>query len=262
MTDEEQKAYDEEYDRAAQALEEAANKATTSRDDQGKFAKAEPEPEKVKEEPAKTEEVADPAKPAEPDPLAEIRSKLDATEKALKDTKAWGTKNAQELAALRRESEERKRLENRPPILDANPELEAAIKYVVPEPEKAPEHPRAAWNETVLKAHPGIFDKDIDPELEQSILKRLEGNQEALEDPIVAIREITAEKLAHAERIVGKRFAAETAKAREKGAMNVPGAGGGGQQKTAVDTDLEAVNRIANMSSTEFEKERRKVMGY
>lgn len=261
MTDEEQKAYDEEYAREAQKLEEAAT-ATTSRDDTGRFAKQDPEPEKVKEEPAKTDEAAEPAKTTEPDPLAEIRTKLDATEKALKDTKAWGTKNAQELAALRRESEERKRAENRPAILDANPELEAAIKYVVPPAEEPKADPRAQWLQIVDKAHPGIFDKDIDPELEQALLKRLEGNQEAREDPLVAIREITAEKLAHAERIVGKRFAAESAKSREKGAMSVPGAGGGGSQRTAVDTDLEAVNRIANMSPSEFEKERRKVMGY
>lgn len=261
MTDEEQKAYDEEYAREAQKLEEAAN-ATTSRDDNGRFAKT-AEPEKVKEEPAtKTEGVEEPAKPAEPDPLAEIRTKLDATEKALKDTKAWGTKNAQELAALRRESEERKRAETRPAILDANPELEAAIKYVRPEVEQERPDPRTQWLQIVDKAHPGIFDKSIDPELEQALLKRLEGNQEAREDPLVAIREITAEKLAHAERIVGKRFAAESAKTREKSAMSVPGAGGGGSQKTSVDSDLEAVNRIANMSSTEFEKERRKVMGY
>lgn len=257
MTDEEQKAYDEEYAREAQKLEEAANGATTSRDEQGKFAKAEPE----KAEPAKTEVEAEPAKPAEPDPLAEIRSKLDATEKALKDTKAWGTRNAQELAALRRESEERKRAETRPAILDANPELEAAIKYVVPVAEEPKVDPATQWHEIVSKAHPGIFDKNIDPELEQALLKRLEGNPE-IADPLVAIREITAEKLAYTERLVGKRFAAETAKSREKGAMSVPGAGGGGGQRTAVDADLEAVNRIANMSPSEFEKERRRVMGY
>lgn len=261
MTEEEQKAYDEEYAREAQKLEEAAQ-ATTSRDDQGRFAKP-AEPETAEQEPAKkTEAEAEPAKPAEPDPLAEIRKKLDATEKALLDTKAWGTRNAQELAALRRESEERKRAESRPTILDANPELEAAIKYVVPEVEKPRPDPRTQWLEIVNKAHPGIFDVNIDPDLEQALVKRLEANQEAREDPLVAIREITAEKLAHAERVVGKRFAAESAKAREKGAMNVPGAGGGGSQRAAVDTDLEAVNRIANMSPAEFEKERRKVMGY
>lgn len=262
MTDEEQKAYDEEYAREAQKLEEAAQ-ATTSRDEQGRFAKDEQQPAKVDASTEKKTEVeAEPAKPAEPDPLAEIRSKLDATEKALKDTKAWGTKNAQELAALRRESEERKRAESRPAILDAHPELEAAIKYVRPEVEQPRPDPRTQWLEIVDQAHPGIFDKSIDPELEQALLKRLEGNQEALESPLVAIREITAEKLAHAERLVGKRFAAENAKAREKGAMSVPGAGGGGGQKTAIDADLEAVTRIQNMSPAEFDRERRRVMGF
>ncbi len=253
--------YQKEYDKAAAELEAAAQ-ATTARGPDGKFVKAEPvEPEK---KPEPTPEVKpEPAKPeAEPDPLAELRAKVEKTEKALKDTQAWGTKNAQELAQLRKEAQERQRQANRPAILDANPELEQAIKYVVPEPEKPAADPQKQWQAAIEVAHPGIFDKSIDPELEKALLARFAAVGEAIQDPLIAIREISAEKLAHTERLIGQRFAAETAKGAQKSAMSVPGAGAGGAAKGApLDSDLEAKNRILNMSPAEFEKERRRVLG-
>lgn len=259
MTEEE---YQKEYDKAAAELDAAA-KATTARGADGKFVKAEeskePEPKQaavIEPEPEKQEHVE-----AAPDPLAEIRAKLEKTEKALQDTKAWGTKTSQELAALRKEAEERKRAAERPAILDANPELEQAIKYVVPPPAPNPDKVALdAWQSTIETVHPGIFNKDIDPELEKAILARFEALNGAQTDPLIAIREITAEKLAFAERQLGKRFAAETQKASQKSAMAVPGAGSGGVHKAPVDSDAEAVNRILNMTPAEFEKERLKAL--
>lgn len=244
--------YKQEYDKAAAELEAAAQ-ATTARGPDGKFVKA--------EEPAKEPEKAPvvQAEP-EPDPLAEIRAKLEKTEKALKDTQAWGTKNAQALARIEREQLERKRQAERPAILDANPELEQAIKYVVPQPEKV-EDGQEKWREVIEKAHPGIFNKDIDPELESGVRARFDALGADVQDPLIAIREITAEKVAHAERLIGKRVAAESQKAAQKSAMSVPGAGAGGAKTAPVDADLEARNRILNMSPADFEKERRRVLG-
>jgi hypothetical protein len=83
----------------------------------------------------------------------------------------------------------------------------------------------------------------------------------AWQDPLVAIREITEEKLAHGERQLGKRFAAEAAKLKEKSAMSVPGAGAGSGAKAPVDAQLAEVDRIRNMSDAEFQKEVRRGQG-
>lgn len=248
MTDEE---YQAEYDKATAALD-----AGTPIE----LAKT-PEPEiaKVEEPKAPEVKVEEPVK--EVDPLQELREKVEKTEKALKDTQAWGTKNAQELANLRREQQEREHALNRPAILDANPELEAAIKYVNPQPVQQHDSTEQ-WRAIVSKAHPGIFDVTIDPELEQALMVRLQSLGKEVEDPLIVIREISLEKQAHTERMIGKRFAAEAAKAAQKTAMSVPGAGVGGARTAPQDADLEAKNRILNMSPSEFEKERRKVIGY
>lgn len=237
--------YQKEYDKAAAELDSAATPATT---EPVKEEGVTPEPEKAPEQ-------------QEPDPLAEIREKLEKTEKALKDTQAWGTRNAQALARIEREAQERKRQAERPPILDANPELEQAIRYVVPQQEAPEVNHQEQWKTIVESAHPGIFDKSIDPELENALMGRLSALGDAVSDPLVVIREITAEKIAHTERQIGKRFAAEAAKMAQRSAMSVPGAGAGGA-KVSTDPDLEAKNRILNMSPAEFEKERRKVLGY
>jgi len=256
--------YQKEYDKAMKELEgEAAGKPTTATTEEV-TDKATPETP-AKEEPAKAEPektTPEPEKTPEPDPLEEIRAKLAKTEKALKDTQSWGTRNAQELAQLKRESDERKRQAERPAILDANPELEAAIKFVAPAVEPQGPDPLAIRNQIIERAHPGIFNMDVDPELVKGIMARYDALGDDVIDPLACIREITAEKLAHTERQIGKRFAAESAKAAQKSAMSVPGAGGGGVKNANLDADLAAAERIKNMSPAEFEKERRRVLGY
>jgi hypothetical protein len=241
--------YKKEYDKAAAELEAAANPTT-----------AEPKPDVVAE--VKTEAApevkAELEKPV--DPLTEIREKLEKTEKALKDTQAWGTRNAQDLAEIKRTAAEQRRAAERPQILDANPELEAAIRYVAPQAQEPSQSNE--WQQVIDKAHPGIFDKSIDPELEAALMTRLSALGDEIKDPLVAIREITAEKIAHAERMIGKRFAVESAKAAQKSAMSMPGAGSNGSRTAPIDSDLAAVERIQNMTPAEFERERRKVMGY
>ena len=275
MTDDAE--YQKEYDAARVKLDEEAAKATTSRDDGGRFAKATPaEPEKAEPE-AKPEPKADPEPKAEPekkaeeaaapDPVKELQVELEKTKKALKDTQSWGTKNAQRLAEIEREAAERKRQAERPAILDLNPDLEQAIKYVRPDPGPDPraEFERAAQQraQIIETAHPGILAADADPELVKGVMARLEAlGEDAAADPLLVIREITAEKLVQAEREIGKRFAAESAKAAQKNAMTVPGAGSGSVKGTSVDAELEAVNRIKNMSDADFRREVARVKGY
>lgn len=255
MSDLSQEEYQKQYDAAAAELDAAASgiKPDTT-------TATESEPVKEAEaKPAKQEEAA----PVVVDELAELRAKVEKAEKALKDTQAWGTKNAQKLAELERERQQAQRDANRPAILDANPELVDAIKYVAsdPAPQQQAQDQQEAWFRTIDTAHPGIFAADADPELIDALVAKREASGGAWDDPLVAIRDISAEKLAHAERQIAKRYAVESAKQQEKSAMSVPGAGGGTARKAAPDPEAERVQRIQSMSSAEFAKERAKVLG-
>lgn len=235
--------YQVEYDKAAAELEAADVKPVELE------AKPEPtiEPEKV-----------------EVDPLVEIRARLEKAEKVAKDNQAWATRSAQEAAQLRREREAEHRAATKPAILDNNPELADAIRHVVSDPSARNQEQdnHSKWQSTVDKAHPGIFSTDIDPELETALMTRLTALGDDARDPLIAIREITAEKLAFTERQVGKRFAAESAKLAQKSAMSVPGAGAGGGRQAAPDAALAEVQRFQNMTDAEFQKEVRRVKGY
>lgn len=264
MDDEE---YQREYDKAAAELE-AAEKSTTARGSDGKFVKAEEKPaeepaqeEKPAQDETKQDEPKPEEKPKEDDELTVLRKRFEAQEKALKDTQAWATKLSQERAQEKREAERRAREAAKPSILDANPELADAIRYVSSDQEAKPD-PQAAWVSTIERAHPGVFSAELDPGLEKVLHARLTAlSAEDRADPLVAIREITAGKLEYTERQAAERLKAETAKAKEKAAMSVPGAGASGS-RAAIDPQQADVNRIQNMTPAEFEKERRRVLGY
>lgn len=244
MLDNVDEQYKKEYDEALAKLDGTAVEATTP----------EPEPEPVKD--AEKEPVIEEPK-LEPDPLAEVKAELEKTKKALHDTKAWGTKNAQRLAEIERERREAAK----PEILEANPGLDEAIRYVTEAPKLEAEQRQMDWSAMVQTAHPGIFDVSIDPELEAALIAKRDALGEAWFDPLVAIREITAEKLAFTERQVGKRFAIEAAKQAQKSAMSVPGAGSSASRAPS-DPEQEAVQRILNMSDAAFAEEVRRVKGY
>lgn len=254
--------YQAEYDKAAKELEEADQRP---RGPDGKFVKAEP----AAAEPAATLPAEAPAPapaPAEPvpDPMAEMRAEIARLGKVAEDNKAWGTRTAQALADLKRERQEQERIAARPKILDANPELEAAVRYLVPDgrEDRREDARYTSWKATVESVHPGILGNEVDPEL----LKALEGRKTALGDeqwgdPMVVIREVTAEKLAHANRQADRRIAAEVAKLTQKSAMSIPGPGATATTRTG-SSDQDAVDRIRNMSDAEFERERRRTLGY
>lgn len=256
-----QQQYQRDYDAAAAQLDAAAAGTT------GTTTEVTPSPAAA--EATQTPAAATPA-PASTEPpavetLEELRTRLAKTEKALKDTQAWGTKSRQLLAEIERERQQAQREANRPAILEDNPELADAIKYVTSDPAPAQQAQRQQqdWQSIIEAAHPGIFDVSIDPELEAALVAKRDSMGDSWADPMAVIREITAEKVAHAERQVGKRFAIESAKLAEKSAMGVPGAGGGGAAaRAASNPDLEAVQRIQNMSDADFAKEVRRVKGY
>jgi len=267
-----------QYDEAAASLEAAAASATTARDAGGRFAPAAQEPVApaaapvAAAAPAATDMPADPpagaaavAAPATPaDPLAEAMARAERAEKIARDNQAAYTRVAQEAAALRRAQEQRDREAAKPAILDANPELVDAIRYVATDPTE--QHQAAdrvaAFQSTIEKAHPDAFSTDMPEELQASIAKAWQELGDAAQDPLEVVRVITQEKLAFTERQVGKRFAAEAARQQEKSAMSVPGAGKSSVAAAPVDVQLEEVKRIQNMSDADFAKEVRRVKGY
>lgn len=262
--------YQRQYDEAAAALDAAATPATTARGDDGKFVAAEvtppaaPAPEASAAEPAAApaEPAAEPSKPV--DPLAEMQARLEKAEKIARDNQAAYTRAAQEAAALRRAQEQRDREAAKPAILDANPELADAIRYITTDP--APQHQaierQQQFQATIEKAHPDAFAPDMPEELQQSIAKAWEGLGDAAQDPLEVVRVITQEKLAFHERQVGKRFAAEAARQQQKSAMSVPSPGASSVAVAAPDAQLVEAQRISKMTDREFEAEVRRVRGY
>jgi len=260
MTPEEkaQEEYQKEYD-AEMARLEAADTAKT----EPTTAAEAPQGDKPNEEPTpKDGEKA--AEPKEEETLEQFRERLAKAEKALKDTQAWGTKNAQELAQLRREREQQQRQASRPQILDQAPELEQAIRHVVGDPvqQHRAEDQRAAWAAQVEKVHPGILSLPDDDPLVLSLGKKMQEMGEAWNDPLEVIRAVTEEKLALKERQVGQRLAQAAAQQAKKSAMSVPGASSSGTtQRAPEDETKKEVDRIWNMSDAEFARMANKVKG-
>ena len=268
--------YQKEYDEAWKKMDEEAAKATPSRAPDGKFAKAEeaaPAAEPVKDEPKvetppaeakaepKADEVPQTQEEEKPDPLAEMKAELEKAKKQAADNKAWATKVAQELAETKREREQREREAAKPPVLEQNPGLEEAIRYVAEAPKQQKPDPMQQWVQVIDAAHPGIFAADADPELVDALVaKRDASNGAWFSDPLIAIREITEAKLAHAEKQMQKRIEAERKATSEKSAMSVPGAGA--TVKAAADPAADEVRRIQSMTPAQFEQERRRVLGY
>lgn len=261
MSDLSPEEYQKQYDEAAAKLDAAAagNTEAITEPVAEEPAKEEPKTEpEAQAEPAATETIEAPA-----ESLAEMRARLEKAEKALKDTQAWGTKNAQRLAEIERERAQQQRDAARPAILDANPELVEAIKYVAndPAPQQQAQDQQQQWQTIVETVHPGIFAPDADAALIDALVAKRDASGNAWSDPLVAIRDITTEKLAHAERQAMKRASEEAAKQSQKAAMSVPAAGGG-TARSAPDPAKDEVLRIQKMTPAEFEKERSRVLGY
>lgn len=255
-------AYQAEMDRLdAEAAAARGAAPTTSTPEP--TATAEPTPAPVA---TSTDDMpTDPPKaPTEAERLATLERELESTKKALNDTKKWAGQSAAEVKRLKKEQEERDRKANRPQVLDDNPGLEEAVRYVTGAPAAGqPAHDPEAWADTVGAALPGL-----DALLEQSPELRTKAEAKARElgeawtDPLVAIRELNALQIDHIR--AGQAAAAVEAARRDfeqrkkhQTAMTVPG---GGASRLAPPVD--ASKRYETMSREEFAKERARVLGY
>ena len=263
--------YKKEYDAAMEKLDaEAAGTATPSRTENGQFAKAEPEAEakaEPKQEPV-TEQAPAPAveeakadAQSDSDRLAEALADAERAKKQAADNKAWATKVAQELADLKRDRERQEREANRPQMLAQHPELEDAIRYVADTPKAPQPDPMQEWFAVIESVHPGIFAAEADPELIEALVAKRDASGGAwYSDPLTAIRDITEGKLAHLQRQTEKRMTVSAQQASQKSAMSVPG--GNGATVKSSDAAGDEVKRIQNMTPAEFERERRRVLGF
>lgn len=191
--------------------------------------------------------------------LDQVRERLASAEKALRDTKAWGTRKAQEAAELRRAQDEAVRQANRPAILDANPDLADAIRHVAQEDgaRQTNEQQIAAqqWQDTVRAAIPDI-DELLDNE-DFHVAMQSRAQHPEWSNPLIAIREINAEIRARA--AFGAQQAAKAAEAdKKRGAATMP-SGGAKQVLQPVPQDEEQLRKFKNMNSDEFAREVRRV---
>lgn len=250
----EQEQYQKEYNAAIEAIDAGAAPSTP--------------PEKVEDAPVQAQTEAEAPKVEEAaqvvDESAALREELARYKKQALDNKAWATKEAQRRAELERQYQQQQREASRPAILDENPDLAEAIKYVAndPAPRQQAEEAQNTFNRTIEAAHPGIFDVNADPELVAALVAKRDADPAAwYSDPMVPIRLIADEKVAHAQRQTEKRFQVEAAAKQAKSAMSVPGTGGSGKRE-AVDQQAEEANRFKNMSDAEFDKEVKRVKGF
>jgi hypothetical protein len=190
------------------------------------------------------------------------KKRLDSLEKALRDTQAWGTRQSQELARLKKEREDEKHNARRPEILDQNPGLEDAIKHVA-RPVSEEKSPQARWLENVQQAIPDVEkllgDKGF---YEKAQAKRNEFGSD-WDNPLVAIRELSELKTEHV-KTIAIHGAVEQArkdfevKSKKRTAMEVPGGSGASVQSKTEDE----AKKMWDMSEADFQKMRSRTLGY
>lgn len=235
--------YQAAYDAEMAKLSGEAEKSTTK-----------PNDEPVKEPEAKIEE---PAKEPEID-VKKLAEEVEKAKKALADTQRWGHQNAAEVKRLKRELEEKERAAQKPDILNSNPGLEDAIRYVNG-PSKPPQQ---VWMETVSTALPDIEDLLSDESFNAKALAKRQEMAGLWDDPIAATRELGNLRLAHirekavAEAVEKARKDFE-AKQKKQAAMHMPSGSSSSPPK-----EIDEAERIRTMSSAEFAKMRNKTLGF
>lgn len=210
---------------------------------------------------ADTTETQDNAQVAEPEgeTIEHVKARLEAAEKALRDTKAWGTQKAQEAARYRKEQEESQRAAARPQILDANPDLADAVRYVqaddaVRRDMQAQENAET-WQEIIRAAVPDIDDMLDNADFESAIKQRAKNVD--WHNPIIAIREINAEIRQRA--IAQAQAAQQSAKADTKRSAAIIPTGGSRQAIKPTTADDDMLRKFQNMSDDEIAREARKI---
>ena len=260
MSDTPEKTYDELYAEEMARLEAAdAEKATTTET----------------KEPIKTAEdvVQQTQEEQKPDPNAEWQRKLDelnaqlqAKDKALRDTQAWGHENARRAKELERSQVKK------PQLLEEMPELADVVRHVNQENAENAQASYQQRNEQAIalvsKSMPDLHQLLSDPDFYKAMENRRNavGAMEFDLDPAVMIRELTAEKEARnaAKFESQKQAALEAARkdyekqSRSKSSMTMPGAASGAG-RTAKDLSYDDV---MNMSDADFKRMQSKALGY
>lgn len=215
--------------------------------------------------PAPAAETGDPKPETLEERFARLEREHESTKKALNDTKAWASRNAAEVNRLKKQREEETRRANRPAVLDDNPGLEEAIRYATGQPATGkPAFDADAWAGTVGTALPGLDDLlEQNPALREKATAKARELGEAWNDPIVAIRELGALQIEHERTRVAtaaREAAARDFEARRKQQTAMSSVPSAGASRQAPPPDQ--AKRYETMSSADFEKERRRVMGY
>jgi len=243
--------YQEAYDAELKRLDEAGDTPITSE-------AATAEPAAVTADPAEES-----PQPSVEDQIRELRESNERLEKQARDNQSWATKNAQELARIKKERDEQIRQQNRPKILDDVPGLEEAIRHTATPTAAAPP-PEQAWGDTVVKALPDIDGLLADPGFFQKASEVRQKLGQDWNDPLIAIRELSNARAEHmrataVSKAVEQAQRDHAAKAKKLGAMAVPGGSG---KPGAAKTEQEEVERINTMSDEDFAKMVRKAKGY
>lgn len=266
MSDQTQEQYQKAYDEEMAKLNGEAAQATTTpppdanQNDQQQAAAGTTEP------PTADANVATTTPAPQVESAEEVNARLAKVEKALEDTKRWAHQNAAEVKRLKQEAEQRKREETRPVILDDNPGLEDAIRFVnAPAGSTAAAtDPQEVWFNTVNGALPDL-EKLLGESPDFRALAEQKRNEMGAQwhDPIAATRELGAlqaryqsqQAVSSAVEKARKDFAAQQKKST---AMQVPGGGAG----TKAPAPADEVTRIQTMSSADFDKMRNKALGF
>lgn len=201
--------------------------------------------------------------------LEEARKEAEAKAKALSDTQRWAHENARRVKEMERQSRQK------PELLQQIPELEDAVKFVSQTNAEVEQEARQQSYEAslniVFSAHPDA------PELlrnDPEFLKAMEARRESVgaetfdTNPVVMIREITAEKLARAKRQADadKQVAIEAArkdaeaKAKAKASMTMPGAASGASRTPS--SSAMSADDVWKMSAEDFRRMQSKVTGF
>lgn len=261
------KSYDEIYQAemarldaeaaAAQGAQAPGAAATTPTDEPAPNADTNPAP-------APAAATGEPKQETAEERIARLERDLASTNKALNDTKGWASRSAAEVKRLRKEQEERDRQANRPQVLDDNPGLEEAVRYVTGAPAAGKQKfDPDTWADAVGTALPNLDALlAANPDLTAKATAKAKELGEAWNDPLVAIRELSALQIEHerAQVAAAAREAAARDFAKRKQhqtAMTVP-TGGASRQAPTVDP----AKRYETMSSEDFAKERAKVLGF
>jgi hypothetical protein len=255
------KEYQAEYEKAMAELEASENGTAAAVTPEATTEASQTPDPATEAQPAP----AEPVKAPEGETIEQLRERLAQQEKALKDTQRWAHENAAALKRLQQEREAAEHAAKKPQLLNDIEGLEEAVKYVAEAPKPQEVNPEQAWLEAISKAHPDVNDLLAEDAFFKSVEARRQSSGADWNDPLVAIREITAAKLERAEAVKAQAIEQARkdfeAKQNQKAAMQVPGGHTGAAPRES-DPQADMVKKYQTMSDEEFAKEVAKVTGF